>query len=57
MSYNKIVKKPVRFHSIGSDKVMVVYEDNTFQYHSVVEAMEFINNTFFQPKPYSVDNK
>lgn len=48
-SYKKIVKNPVRFIAFaGSDKVMVVFDDNTTDYHSVVEVTEYCNSKLFK---------
>jgi hypothetical protein len=48
MAYNKIVKKPERVISVGNDKVMVLFEDNTTQYHTVVEVSEYFNKMLIQ---------
>lgn len=48
-SYKKIVKNPVRFIGLsGSDKVMVVFDDNTTEYHTVVEVTEYCNSKLFK---------
>ena len=31
-------KKPVRFHYVGNDKVVVIFDDDTREDYSVVEA-------------------
>jgi len=48
MAYNKIVKKPNRIIPVGNDKVMVLFDDNTTQYHSIVEVSEYFNKMLIQ---------
>jgi hypothetical protein len=48
MAYNKIVKKPNRIIPVGNDKVMVLFDDNTAQYHSIVEVSEYFNKMLIQ---------
>ena len=56
MAYNKIVKKPERVIPVGNDKVMVLFDDNTTEYHSIVEAVDYFNNMLFQQKRSSVNS-
>lgn len=37
-SYTEDKKKPVRFHYVGNDKVIVVFDDDTRQDYSVAEV-------------------
>lgn len=48
-SYKKIVKNPVRFIGLpGSDKIMVLFDDNTTEYHTTSEVTEYINNNLLK---------
>jgi hypothetical protein len=41
MEHNESIlymKKPVRFHYVGNDKVVVIFDDDTREDYSVVEA-------------------